>query len=263
MFNTEEGKQLFKWVRVVAILLVVFLAVKSVYVLRATGELGKDVPPTSMISVSGESEVFAVPDTASLSFGATAFASTVSDAQQEVTKKINAALDMLKKAGIEEKDIKNTDYSISPHYEYPQIYCIKAPCPSPRQTLTGYDVTQTVSVKIRDTKKVGDILGNLGELGLSNVSGVTFTIDDEDGLRADAREKAIKMAQEKAEKLADDLDVSLGRIVSFSESGDYPMPYAYGRGGDAVMNMAAPEKVSVPVGENKIMSTVTITYEIK
>ncbi len=263
MFNTEEGKQFMKLGRIVIIILAVFLVAKSLHVLASIGQVGKDVPPTSMISVTGESEVFAVPDTASLSFGAHVEAKTVSGAQEEVTQKINAAINMLKNMGIEDKDIKNIGYDISPHYEYPQIYCITAPCPSPRQTLTGYDVTQTVSVKIRDTSKVGDILGNLGRLELTNVSGVTFTIDDEDGLREEARKEAIDMAKEKAKKLARELGVSLGDVVSFSESGDYPTPYAYGRGGDAVMNMAAPEKVSVPVGENKIVSNVTITYEIK
>lgn len=262
MFNSEEGKRLFPWIRAGLIIFVVFLGATSVYMLRAIGEVGKDTPPVSMVSVTGESEVFAKPDTASLSFGANVTAKTVAEAQKQVTEKINAALAMLKAEGIEDKDIKNTAYDISPHYEYQQIYCITTPCPPGRNTLTGYDVTQTVTVKIRDTAKVGTVLGKLGDLELTNVSSVTFTIDDEDALRAQAREEAIEKAQAEAKKLARDLGVSLGRIVSFSESGDYPI--YYGRGGAGDMAIAAPEKmVTVPTGENKITSNVTITYEIK
>lgn len=264
MFNTEEAKPLYFWAKIVLIILAVFLAVQALYALTATGNIGKDVPPTSLISVTGESEVFAVPDTASISFGAQATEKTVAEAQKKVTEKVNRAIAMLKKAGIEEKDIKNTSYNIAPQYEYPQIYCIQAPCPPSRQTLTGYVVDQMLEVKIRNTTDVGSILGQLGSLELTNVSGVTFTIDDEDGLKAEAREKAIDQAKEKAEKLADELGVKLGRITNFSESGDYPIYYGYGKGGD-MMAQSAPMNQSpeLPMGQNKITSNVTITYEIK
>lgn len=262
MFNTEEAKPLYQWMRITLIILVVFLAAKSLYTLRAMGNIGKDTPPTSLISVTGDSEVFAVPDTATVSFGAHAMAASVADAQKEVTEKINRAIDMLKKAGVDEKDIKNTNYSIAPHYEYPQIVCIAAPCPSPRQTLTGYDVDQMLEVKIRKTGDVGSILGQLGSLELTNVSGVSFTIADEDKLKAEAREKAIDEAKEKAEVLADQLGVRLGRITNFSESGDYPIYYGKGGMYESAMVADAPAP-RLPVGENKITSNVTITYEIR
>jgi uncharacterized protein YggE len=96
------------------------------------------------------------------------------------------------------------------------------------------------------------------------VSGLTFTIDDEDKLNADARDKAIADAREKAEVLADQLGVSLVRIVGFSENdGGYtPM---YMKREVALMSAdaaggAAPE---LPMGENKIISRVSVTYEIR
>lgn len=265
MFNQEEVKPLYFWGRIVLIVLAVFLVAQALYTLTATGNIGKDVPPTSLISVTGESEVFAVPDTASLSFGAQATEKTVAEAQKKVTEKVNRAIEMLKKAGVEEKDIKNTNYNIAPHYEYPQIYCIQAPCPPSRQTLTGYDVEQMITVKIRNTADVGSILGQLGSLELTNVSGVSFMIDDEDELRAEARQKAIDQAQEKAEKLADELGVKLGRITNFYESGDNPMYYAKGGMYESAMAANAPGAITpdLPMGQNKIVSNVTITYEIK
>lgn len=262
MFNSEEARPLLKWVRLVFIILFVFLLAETLYVFRATGNIGKDTPPTSLISVNGTSEVFAKPDTATISFGAHATAKSVADAQKEVTEKVNAALDMLKKADVDEKDIKHTNYSITPHYEYPQIVCITAPCISPRQTLTGYDVDQMIEVKIRNTGDVGSILGKLGSLELTNVSGVTFTIDNEDALKEQARTQAIDEAKAKAKKLAHELGVSLGRVTNFSESGDYPMYYAKGGVYESAMAVDAPAP-TVPTGENKITSSVTITYEIK
>jgi uncharacterized protein len=102
-------------------------------------------------------------------------------------------------------------------------------------------------------------------LGANNVSGLSFTIDDEDALTAEAREQAINDAEEKAEELADQLGVSLVRIVGFNEGGGgYPVQYAR-----AEMTMMALDEgavgsaPSLPVGENKISSFVTITYEIR
>ena len=130
--------------------------------------------------------------------------------------------------------------------------------------LRGFQVSQTLNVKVRDTKKAGDLLSGVGSLGASSVSGLSFTIDDEDALQAEAREKAIEKARGKAEQLAGQLGVSLVRVVGFSEDGGgYPMPM-YARAemafGDFESKMAAPE---IPAGENKIVSNVSVTYEIR
>src|SRR3989338_4179504 len=83
--------------------------------------------------------------------------------------------------------------------------------------------------------------------------------------RESARHQAIEQAREKAEELANQLGVSLVRVIGFSENGGgYPVPYAYGRGGHMMVAMeskaVAPE---IPVGENKIISNVSVTYEIR
>jgi len=121
-----------------------------------------------------------------------------------------------------------------------------------------------MEVKVRDLAKAGELLTGIGEVGVSNVSGLSFMIEDEDNVKNEAREQAIKEAREKAKELAKQLDVSLVRIVSFNEGGNYPIyysrvatPEAYGMGGDA---KAVPD---IPTGENRIISNVTIVYEIK
>lgn len=247
-------------------LLALFLLVLTFSTLKQIRFIGSGVTATNTITVSGEGEVFAVPDLATFSVTVLEEAKEVRPAQDAATKKSNDIIAYLKKEGVEEKDIKTADYSVYPQYDYLQAEtCRDGYCPPGRQQLRGYQVSMTLTVKVRDTEKAGDLLSGVGGLGASSVSGLSFTIDDEDALQAEARQKAIDDARGKAEELANQLGVSLVRVVGFSESGVYPpMPYAYGMGGDVAMarteKAIAPE---LPVGENKIVSNVSVTYEIK
>ncbi|MEK7593555.1 MAG: SIMPL domain-containing protein [Patescibacteria group bacterium] len=240
-----------------------FFAAKIITEIKSYRYIGGGVLASNAISVSGEGEVFAVPDIATIIFSAASQGKTVAMAQKEASKKIDAALAFLKNSGISDKDIKTTNYSAHPRYEYNEVVCLSLNCPRPgKQTLVGYDVMQTISVKARDTDKVGAILEGLAKAGITEISGPNFSIDDEEKLKAEARKYAIADAKEKAAALAGDLGVSLVRIISFSEAGNYPIYYAKalesagGNGGDVL----APE---IPKGENKISSNVTITYEIR
>ncbi len=245
--------------------LALFLLIASVGELKGLRFIGSGVAATNSISVSGDGEVFAVPDTATFSVTIQEEAKEVKDAQDVATKKGNDIIAYLKKEGIDEKDIQTTDYSVYPQYDYINAACSGGYCPPGKQTLRGFQVSQTLTVKVRDTKKAGDLLSGVGSRGASSVSGLSFTIDDQDALEAEARDKAIAKAKAKAEVLAESLGVRIVRVVGFSENGSYPMPYAYGRGGGDVMmamesKAAAPE---IPVGQNKIISNVTVTYEIR
>ena len=103
----------------------------------------------------------------------------------------------------------------------------------------------------------------LGTIGVTNLSGPNFAIDDEDALKAEARKLAIDEAKSKAKILAKDLDVSLVKIVDFSESGNYPMMYSNKLSMMEDGAYSAPASAQLPKGENTISSDVTITYEIR
>ncbi|MCR4281300.1 MAG: SIMPL domain-containing protein [Candidatus Kaiserbacteria bacterium] len=246
--------------------LALFLLVSTISELKGLRFIGSGVAATNTISVNGEGEVFAVPDTATFSVTVREKAKEVKDAQDAATKKGNNIIAYLKEGGVEEKDIKTVDYSVNPDYEWSQGVCPQAGyCPPGKQVLVGYQVSQTLSVKVRDTKKAGDLLSGVGSRGATEVSGLSFTIDDEDALKAEARDKAIAQAKEKAEVLAESLGVSLVRVVGFYENeGGRPIFYekaalGMGMGGDSAVS-PAPE---IPVGENKIVSNVSVTYEIR
>lgn len=246
------------------IVLVAFFIMKTATQMLEFQYVGSDVTPQTTISVSGKGEFVVVPDIATFTYAVRKEAKTVADAQSQATEISNSALTYLKGQGIKERDIKTIAYNINPRYEYRQQICTATYCPpSGERQLVGYEVSQTVSVKVRDTQKVGTLLGGLGETGVTDISGLTFSVDDEEGAKREARKEAIDNAQEKAKMLAHDLGVDLVRIVSFSESGDYPIyrldTVAYGLGG-ATKEAAAPE---IPAGENTITSNVTIVYEIR
>jgi uncharacterized protein YggE len=220
------------------------------------------------INVSGDGEVFVKPDIAELSFSVTKEAKTVADAQKASAEKINEIMAYLKEAGIDtEKDVKTENYNLNPKYEWQRsamsTMCVNGYCPPEgKQVLTGYEVSQTISVKIRKIDDAGKILVGVGDKGATNISGVSFSVDKKDAIEANAREKAIQDAEEKAKVLAKSLGVKITRIVSFSESGASPMYY---RGGmmEASMLKSADIAPSIPTGENKFTSNVNIVYEIQ
>ena len=265
MFETVMGDTTVRRaVLAIAVALVAFLGIKAVGEFFELRYIGAGVMPANTISVSGYGEAVAVPDIAIFTYSVVSEKSTVAAAQDEATTKANAIADYLKSAGVQERDVQTTGYSVYPQYDYRQVQCITYPCPG-QQMLRGYEVRQTATVKVRDTAKAGDLLTGVGGRGATEVSGLTFTFDDPDAVEAEAREKAIADAKERAEVLARQLGVRLVRVVSFSESG-YPQPLYYARetalgmGGDTVSLPAAPE---ISVGENKVTSNVSISYEIR
>lgn len=220
----------------------------------------------TIVTVEGYGEVFAKPDIATFSFGVVGEAEDAATAQSKSAEAVNAIVAMLKGSGIEERDIKTEYYNLNPRYEYLESVCTtRGYCPPGERVLRGYEVFQTIRVKIRDTDTAGNVISQVGTLGATDISGLQFTIDDESVLEAEAREKAIKDAKEKVEKLATDLGMRVVRVVGFSEGG-YGVPSYYAKGGDmmesALSSDAAVSPV-VPTGENTITSNVSVSYVIE
>jgi uncharacterized protein len=218
------------------------------------------------INVSGKGEVMAKPDIAQFSFSVRGEGVDAAAAQGASAEKINAVTALLKENGIEDKDIKTEGYNLTPKYKYEQKPCLYGSyCPPGEQIADGFEVYQSITVKVRDIEKAGALLSGVGDKGATDISGLTFTIDDEDALKDEARKLAIADAKAQAEVLAESLGVKIVKMVSYYE--DTPMSPMY-YGGE-VRDMAMSAKVEmaptpdVPVGENMTISNVTITYEIK
>lgn len=222
-------------------------------------------PYQNTISVTGNGEVTAVPDIATVSFSVHSEGKDIAAAQKIVTESANAVIKALKDGGIDEKDIKTDSYTSNPKYEWSSTPCREGFCPPGNQKLVGYEVTHSMTVKIRNLDKVGDILAVLGTQKVENMYGPNFTFDDDRDLQSEARAKAIDDAKTKAKELAKSLGVHLGKIVEFSDSG-YGGPVPYMLKGGVAMDAATAESApapTVPTGENTVSSQVTITFRIK
>lgn len=261
LFEGSAGVWIKKMILIAVALLAVLLAVESLSRFMELRYIGAGLPATNTISVTGHGEKLAIPDIALFTASIVVVKPTLADAQAEATSKANAMTAYLKEQGVDEKDIQTSDYSVAPRYEWMTYNCV-GNCAPGKQVLVGYEVRQTTTIKVRDTEKAGTLLAGVGSKGATEVSGLTLTFDDPALPAEEARAKAIEDAKEKAEKLADELGVRLVRVVSFNESGNYPQPMLYGRGGVATMDAkaTAPE---ISVGQNKVQSDVTVTYEIR
>lgn len=236
------------------------LIVVALFVLNWLGLGLREDSQVNTITVSGKGEIIVKPDIATISFGVSAENLDVAKAQKESATKINNIIDFLKKNGVDEKDIKTTNYSIYPRYDYNRSS--NSYPYGGNQVLAAYVVSQSVEVKIRKIEDAGTILGGVGEFGVTDVSGLNFSLDKADEVKDKARDLAIADARAQAKVLAKSLGVHLGDVSSFSENGNYPVysmmekSVAMGMGGDSV----APQ---LPTGESKIISNITITYEIR
>jgi uncharacterized protein YggE len=262
-FSTNEKSYLAKSLVVLAVVVTVYFGAKTVSEIKGYRFIGGGSTASNTISFDGKGEVFAAPDMATVSFTIRETSKDVKDAQTKATAKETAVLAFLDKSGVAKKDIKTESYNSYPKYDYgTPCYGYMMPCRQ-EPKVTGYEVSEYVSVKIRDLAKAGEIVKGIGEAGISEISGPDFSIEKEDQLKEQSRKMAIEEAKKKAEALAKDLGVNLVRIVNFSENGNYPYYAAGLMKADARAESVSAPAPALPTGENKITSNVTITYEIR
>ncbi len=246
--------------------LVVAVFLFAVGYLSYVNVYSKSIQPSSYrsFSVTGEGKITAIPDIAQFTFSViTEGGKDIAALQKDNTGKTNKAIDFLKAQGVDAKDIKTTNYNLSPKYQYyncPHPESSIIPCPP--ADIVGYTITQTVSVKIRDFTKIGSALGGVVENGANFVSSISFTIDDQTGVENQAREKAIAQAREKAELVAKAGGFRVGRLISIDEG--YIPYYGYGLGGGDMKLESTPSATpTIEPGSQEVIVNITLRYEIQ
>lgn len=216
------------------------------------------------IYIEGKGEIKAIPDIATLSINVSKDGLTAKEAQNLLNESVTKAVEYFKTQKVEDKDIKSEYGGLNPKYSYEKEICYTYPCPTRDPKIVGYTANQSIVIKIRDVDNANIIRTGLADLGITDISGPTFSIDDEDVYKEKAQALAIADAKAKAEILAENLGVKLGDIISFSEGnfGDYPMYEAKEMMLMDSVSSRAPAP-TLPKGENIITSNVTITYEIR
>jgi hypothetical protein len=218
------------------------------------------VNPDRIIAFTEEGKVIAKPDIAKVSFSVVTQGIEATAVQAENNQKMQKVIDFVKKQGIVDKDIQTTNYSLNPQYDY--TWCRKSKddtryC-SPK--IIGYELTQSVEVKIRDFDKINIIIGGLSDAGANQISNISFSLDEPEDYKNQARIEALKKIEKRAQLLSKETSLKLGKIVSVSESGIYPV---YREAMKATNE--APSSVPAPIetGTQEITVTLTVSYEIK
>lgn len=232
----------------------VFVGVLIIFFVFSIINLTEKEKTGETISITGYAEVSAKPDVAQITISVLSENRDLGVATEDNNTKTNAIVSFLKENGIEDKDIKTSTYNINPRYEYYSDYR--------NRYLAGYEVTQSLVVKIRNLDSVGEIIAGSSERGSNDISSLSFIIDNDEALKAQAKKQAIDDAKLKASELAKDLGISLSEIVGFYENNYYSTPQiSY-----AKVEMAKSLDSSTPsieAGENTITASITITYKIK
>lgn len=219
--------------------------------------IGQEIETKNTISVSGKGEIYTQPDLSIIILSVKTEKTTVANAMEENAEKMNNVIEAMKNLDIEEEDLKTVSFNISPRYEY-RDYSIY---PSGRRVLVGYEVTQSLQVKIRDLTKIGQIIQRATDLGSNQVGNLQFTVDKQDEFKDQAREEAIKQAKEKAKEIASQLGVDLVRITGFNESSQFPY-YEYRDLAAEGLGIGGGGAPQIETGQSKIEVNVALTYEI-
>ncbi|HTW96947.1 MAG TPA: SIMPL domain-containing protein [Candidatus Methylomirabilis sp.] len=218
-------------------------------------------------SVSAEGKIYAKPDIATVNFSVqTAVSKNIGDIVKDGDKKMNAIISALNALKIDNKDIQTTEYQLTPIYNYsvcPMNTVSSIPCQN-QNVLQGYQLTEGVTVKIRDLTVVGDAIQKAIAAGANQTGDVSFTIDDSDALQAQARAQAITKAVAKAKDTEKESGIKLGKLINVSE-GSSPMPiYApTSFAMDKSVGSGVAAAPSIQSGQLLVTVDVTLTYKVK
>lgn len=215
------------------------------------------------LTISGEGKATGIPDVAQVSFSVSTDAKDAATAQGDTVKKMDDITKYLIDQGVDKEDIQTAGYSVYPRQDYSCATRVMGGC---APTTVGYTVSQQVNVKIRDVAKAGDVLGTVVTKGATNVSGPTFVIDDQTKLEDEARAKAIDQAKEKAQTIARQSGLHLGKLISVSDDGNGAgMPYEM-KGGVMMDSAMAPQANVAPniqPGSQEVTMSVSLTYSLR
>lgn len=217
-------------------------------------EVQTSVSTAREINVNGDGEISVTPDIAYVSFGVTTEKSSVSEAQKTNLTTMNNIIAAIKKSGVASEDIKTTNYSISPKYNYEEK--------TGNSSIVGYTVTSTLSVTAKNINSVGNIIDIAIINGANNSNGITFGVSDYEKYYNLALKNAISNAKNKAQVMADCIDVKLTTPSKITENSSgipiqYPVFYNASEKASSVMDQG----MIVEPGVYKIKANVSLVYE--
>lgn len=204
------------------------------------------------LSVVGEGKVDVVPDIAYVDFGVVVNnVATAEEAQTRLSERNNKVIESFKASGIAEADIKTSNYSIYPNYNFENN----------RNDITGYNANTTISVKVRETSKIGSLIQSGTAAGANQILGTRYEVESPEKYREEARDKAITNAKEQAEKLASSLGITLGKVVNVVESSPGSPVYPMFNREAVALDAAGGGTPNLSPGTQTITSVVTLYFD--
>ncbi len=213
-----------------------------------------EMPIQPRIVVTGEGEAAVAPDMALLSLSVMREAKTAREALDANNSAMAEVIEAIKLFGIADRDLQTAGLQIMPRYNY-----TNKPDGTQTAELAAYQVTNTLSVRIRDLDKTGEILDKSVSLGVNQGGGVFFANDDPSAVITEARKKAVADAVAKARTLAEAAGVGLGKVIEINDQAFAPPPMPI----EAKAFDAAAPAVPIQAGENSYRVQVSVTFELK
>lgn len=212
-------------------------------------------PTPRRIVVLGEGEAAVKPDIAVLSLSVMREAPSAREALDLNNKAMADVIAAMKASGVADRDLQTAGVQISPRYDY-----VNKPDGTQEAKLAAYQVTNTITVRVRDLSKTGEILDKSVTLGVNQGGSVSFTNDDPSRTLTEARKKAVADAIEKAKTLTEAAGVRLGQVIEIDDVA-YPQP-PQPILAKAFDGAAAGSTVPVEAGENAYKVQVNVTFEL-
>ena len=213
--------------------------------------------PNRSITMTGSGDATGVPDQLSFDLSVGSTADDVSAAMDQASRRMSQATKALRHAGVERRDIRTTGLSIEPRYDYI----------NQREVLTGYRVEQSVSVVVRSLRSAGRAVSAAVDAGgnSSRVDDLSLRIGDRDALLAQARDRAVETATDKARQYAEATDEDLGDVLTLTEvtaSPARPVPYQFRAANDAELSSSL-AKLPVRAGSEKVTVRVSVAWSLR
>ncbi len=205
----------------------------------------------TLLDVVAEGRVNRVPDIAVIRAGVVSQGATAAKALSANARQMASVLTALKGAGIADRDIQTATISLSPQYRYAE---------NQPPVITGYQASNSVSVKFRDIARSGTILDTLVKQGANQIDGPSLTIDAVDSAMDEARVDAVKRARERAALYARALGMRVDRILMVSEGSDGGAP---GPVPQMMVRAEAKDSTQIAPGEQQVSANVRVRFLLK
>jgi uncharacterized protein YggE len=223
----------------------------GVLIFRGSSTVISSDATTNTLYVSGEGSITVIPDVGYISLGVETKSPDVKTAEDENSTKMNAIIVALSDLGIEESDIKTTNYSIYPQYE---DYNDEKP--------QNYVVSSTVEVTVKNLEDISEVIDVSVDAGANRSNSIRFDVLDREESYNEALQDAIASARARADVLAEAAGLKIVGVVNLNESSSMSSIY-YGGARYAMSEMAADSAPAISTGDMEITANVSITYEVK